>query len=108
MAWFQLFIAGLFEIIWAVTLKDIDSISNIKPIVITMVGMIISFSFLSIALKKIPIGTGYAIWTGIGAVGVAIYGIIFQAESTNIIRIICLALIVIGILGVKFFTQQKN
>lgn len=105
MAWFYLFLAGLFEIVWAVSLKNIDGLSKPLPIIVTIVGMAISFTFLSLALKNLPIGTAYAIWTGIGAVGVAIYGIIMLGESANLIRIICLLLIVSGIIGLKLSTK---
>ncbi|KAB8038934.1 quaternary ammonium compound efflux SMR transporter SugE [Silvanigrella paludirubra] len=105
MAWVYLFLAGLFEIVWAVSLKNIDGLSKPLPIIVTIVGMAISFTFLSLALKNLPIGTAYAIWTGIGAVGVAIYGIIMLGESANLIRIICLLLIVSGIIGLKLSTK---
>ena len=86
-------------------LKNIDGLSKPLPIIVTIVGMAISFTFLSLALKNLPIGTAYAIWTGIGAVGVAIYGIIMLGESANLIRIICLLLIVSGIIGLKLSTK---
>ncbi|KAB8030822.1 quaternary ammonium compound efflux SMR transporter SugE [Fluviispira multicolorata] len=104
MAWLFIIIAGLFEIVWAVSLKYVDGFSKPKPLIITIVGMIISFGFLSLALKALPIGTAYAIWTGIGAVGVALYGIFFLSESANYKRLVCLSFIIIGILGLKFFT----
>ena len=107
MAWIYLFIAGLFEVVWAVSLKDIDGFSKPMPIVVTVVGMLISFTFLSLALKNLPIGTAYAVWTGIGAVGVAIYGIIMLGESANFLRIICLFLIVSGIIGLKILGGAK-
>ncbi len=107
MAWIYLLIAGLFEVVWAVSLKGIEGFSKPMPIIITIVGMIISFYFLSLALKSLPIGTAYAIWTGIGAVGVAIYGIIFLGESANFFRIICLFLIVSGIVGLKILGTAK-
>lgn len=105
MAWFYLFLAGLFEVVWAVSLKNIDGFSKPFPIFITLFGMTISFVFLSLALKYLPIGTAYAVWTGIGAVGVAIYGIIMFGESANLIRILCLLLIVSGIIGLKLSTK---
>ena len=94
MAWVYLFLAGLFEIVWAVSLKNIDGLSKPLPIIVTIVGMAISFTFLSLALKNLPIGTAYAIWTGIGAVGVAIYGIIMLGESANLIRIIFISFLI--------------
>jgi len=107
MAWLYLLIAGLFEIVWAVSLKNIEGFSKLAPIFITVVGMAISFYFLSLALKSLPIGTAYAIWTGIGAIGVAIYGIFVLGESAHFLRIICLLLIVAGIVGLKFLGNVK-
>lgn len=107
MVWIYLLIAGLFEVVWAISLKDIEGFSKPKPIIITVLGMLISFSFLSLALKNLPIGTAYAIWTGIGAVGVAIYGIIILGESASLLRIICLFLIVSGIVGLKVLVAEK-
>jgi quaternary ammonium compound-resistance protein SugE len=105
MAWIYLFIAGLFEIGWAVGLKYTDGFTRLWPSIVTIVTMILSFYFLSSAVKSIPIGTAYAIWTGIGAVGTAILGIILFDESKEFIRIIFIMLIVIGIVGLKFFSK---
>jgi len=105
MAWIYLFIAGLFEIGWAVGLKYTEGFTKLWPSVITIATMILSFYFLSSAVKTIPIGTAYAIWTGIGAVGTAILGIILFDESKEFIRIIFIMLIVIGIVGLKFFSK---
>lgn len=102
MAWAWLLIAGIFEVIWAVGLKYTDGWTKLWPSVITIVGMIISFVFLSNALKQLPIGTAYAIWTGIGAVGTVIYGIFVFHEPAGVIRITCIALIIAAILGLKF------
>ena len=105
MAWIYLFIAGLFEIGWAVGLKYTDGFTRLWPSIVTIVTMILSFYFLSSAVKSIPIGTAYAIWTGIGAVGTAILGIILFDESKEFIRIIFIMLIVVGIVGLKFFSK---
>jgi len=105
MAWIYLFIAGLFEIGWAVGLKYTDGFTKLWPSVITIVGMVLSFYFLSSAVKTIPIGTAYAIWTGIGAVGTAILGIVLFNESKEFIRIFFILLIVIGIVGLKIFSK---
>ena len=105
MAWIYLFIAGLFEIGWAVGLKYTDGFTRLWPSIVTIVTMILSFYFLSSAVKTIPIGTAYAIWTGIGAVGTAILGIILFDESKEFIRIIFIMLIVVGIVGLKFFSK---
>lgn len=102
MAWFHLFIAGLFEIFWAISLKYTEGFSKPWPSIATACGMIASFYFLAQALKTIPVGTGYAIWTGIGAAGTAILGIILFSESAAASRLACLALIVAGIVGLKW------
>jgi quaternary ammonium compound-resistance protein SugE len=105
MAWIYLFIAGLFEIGWAVGLKYTEGFTKLWPSVITIVTMILSFYFLSSAVKTIPIGTAYAIWTGIGAVGTAILGIFLFGESKEFIRLFFILLIVIGIVGLKIFSK---
>jgi quaternary ammonium compound-resistance protein SugE len=105
MAWIYLFIAGLFEIGWAVGLKYTEGFTKIWPSVITIATMILSFYFLSTAVKTIPIGTAYAIWTGIGAVGTAILGIILFGESKEFVRMLFILLIVVGIVGLKFFSK---
>ncbi len=99
--WFSLAIAGAFEIAWAVGLKYTDGLSRLWPSVFTLVAMAISLYFLAQAIKTIPLGTGYAIWTGIGAAGIAILGMILFAESTQPIRLFCIALIISGIVGLK-------
>ena len=105
MAWIYLFIAGLFEIGWAVGLKYTEGFTKLWPSVITIAIMVLSFYFLSSAVKTIPIGTAYAIWTGIGAVGTAILGIILFNESKEFMRIFFIFLIVIGIVGLKIFSK---
>lgn len=105
MSWIYLFIAGLFEIGWAIGLKYTEGFTKLWPSVITVIGMILSFYFLSNAVKSIPIGTAYAIWTGIGAVGTAVLGIILFGESKEVIRIFFILLIVIGIVGLKIFSK---
>jgi len=105
MSWIYLFTAGLFEIGWAVGLKYTYGFTKLWPSVFTIIGMILSFYFLSTAVKTIPIGTAYVIWTGIGAVGTAILGIILFNESKEFIRIFFIFLIVIGIVGLKFFSE---
>ena len=107
MAWIYLFIAGLFEIGWAIGLKFTEGFTKPLPSIITIIGMILSFYFLSDAVKTIPIGTAYAIWTGIGAVGTAILGIILFNESKEFLRIIFICFIVVGIVGLKIFSEVK-
>lgn len=101
MAWLVLFIAGVFEVVWAIALKYSDGFTKLWPSVIFGVAAWLSFAFLSQALKTIPIGTAYAIWTGIGAVGVAIIGIAWFKEPAELARIACIALIIAGIAGLK-------
>lgn len=99
--WLSLGIAGVFEIVWAVGLKYTDGFSRLIPSLLTLWAMAISLYFLSQALKTIPLGTGYAVWTGIGAAGTAILGIILFAESAHVMRLFCIALIIGGIVGLK-------
>ena len=101
MAWVVLFIAGLLEIGWAIGLKYTEGFTQFWPSVATIGAMALSFLLLSQALKTIPVGTGYAVWTGIGAVGTVILGMAFLGESRDIGRLVCLLLIVVGIIGLK-------
>ncbi|WP_026677830.1 quaternary ammonium compound efflux SMR transporter SugE [Fictibacillus gelatini] len=93
MAWVFLIIAGIFECVWAVSLKYTHGFTRLMPSLITIVGMIISFYFLSQSLKSLPIGTAYAIWTGIGAIGTVIVGMVALGEPHNLLRILFLLLI---------------
>ena len=104
MAWASLFLAGLLEIVWAIGLKYTAGFTRLVPSVITVAGMIGSIWFLALALRSIPVGTGYAVWTGIGAVGTAILGIILFNEPVNAARILCIVMIVAGIAGLKVFS----
>jgi quaternary ammonium compound-resistance protein SugE len=99
--WLSLGIAGVFEIAWAVGLKYTDGFSKLWPSLITLWAMGLSLYFLAQALKTIPLGTGYAVWTGIGAAGTAILGIALFAESAHLVRLLCIALIIGGIVGLK-------
>ena len=99
--WLSLGIAGVFEIAWAVGLKYTDGFSKLWPSLITIWAMGFSLYFLAQALKTIPLGTGYAVWTGIGAAGTAILGIVLFAESAEVLRLLCIALIIGGIVGLK-------
>jgi quaternary ammonium compound-resistance protein SugE len=105
MAWIHLLVAGLLEIFWAVSLKYTEGFARLWPSIFTVAGMVASFYFLAQALKTIPVGTGYAIWTGIGAAGTAILGIILFAESAAWSRLACISLIVAGIIGLKITSQ---
>ena len=106
MDWLLLFIAGLLETGWAIGLKYSDGFTKLWPSLITLALMGISFFLLSQALKTIPIGTGYAVWTGIGAVGTVIVGMTFLGEPRDVGRICCLFLIVAGIVGLKVFSPR--
>jgi quaternary ammonium compound-resistance protein SugE len=106
MSWVYLIIAGMLEIGWAVGLKYTEGWSKLYPSLITAALMIASFHFLSMALKTLPIGTAYAIWTGIGAVGTAILGMFIFDEPRDLTRILCILLIVAGIAGLKLTSAQ--
>lgn len=101
MAWTYLFFAGLFEIGWAIGLKYTDGFSKPMPTVLTIASMIISLGLLGLALKTLPVGTAYAIWTGIGTVGTAMLGIWLLGEPATALRLACIGLIVSGIVGLK-------
>jgi quaternary ammonium compound-resistance protein SugE len=104
MAWVFLFVAGLLEIVWAVGLKHTDGFTKLWPSVWTLGAMAASFVLLANALKTIPVGTGYAVWTGIGVVGTAVAGMVFLSEPRDVSRIVCLLLIAGGIVGLKVVT----
>lgn len=101
MSWVYLLLAGLLEIVWAIGLKYTVGFTRLVPSVITIAAMIASVWFLALALRTIPVGTGYAIWTGIGAVGTAVLGIILFAEPATAARLVAIGLIVAGILALK-------
>jgi quaternary ammonium compound-resistance protein SugE len=101
MDWIYLFIAGIFEIAWAVGLKYSQGMTRFWPSLTTFILMIASFVFLALAVRHIPLGTGYAIWTGIGVAGTAILGVLLFAEPVNMMRVLCLLLIFLGIIGLK-------
>lgn len=104
MAWTYLLIAGLFEVGWAIGLKYTDGFSRLWPSIGTILAMIISLAFLGLALKTLPVGTAYAVWTGIGAVGTVILGIVLFAEPATALRLGCVGLILSGIIGLKLVT----
>ena len=101
MAWVYLTVAGLFEIGWAIGLKYSHGFSRPVPSLLTVASMVMSVWLLSIAMKSIPVGTAYAVWTGIGAIGVAVLGMVLFGESREVARLVCLFLIIVGILGLK-------
>ena len=105
MKWLVLITAGLLETGWAVGLKYSQGFTKLVPSILTVIGMIASFYFLSLALKSLPLGTAYAIWTGIGAIGTVVLGIILFKEPANMIRLICIGFILIGIIGLKMSSE---
>jgi quaternary ammonium compound-resistance protein SugE len=106
MPWILLLLAGLSEIGWAVGLKYTEGFSRLWPSVGTITAMIVSMILLGLAVKSLPIGTSYAVWTGIGTVGTAILGIALFGESMSPMRIVCIALIAIGIIGLKLVSPE--
>jgi quaternary ammonium compound-resistance protein SugE len=104
MAWFYLFLAGLLEIGWAIGLKYTEGFTRVLPTIATAASMVLSLVLLGIALKALPVGTAYAVWTGIGATGTALLGIWLFGEPATALRLSCIGLIVAGIIGLKFAT----
>jgi len=108
MSWIYLVIAGLFECGWAIGLKYTAGFTKLIPSVLTVAAMAMSVGLLSVAMKAIPMSTAYAVWTGIGAVGVTIMGMILFGESRDILRIFCLLLIISGIVGLKLVHSSQG
>ena len=104
MAWTMLIIAGLFEIVWAFTLKQSDGFTKLIPSVITIVAMIISFVLLALSMRTLPLGTAYTVWTGIGAIGAFVIGIAFLGEHLSFVRVCAALLIISGLLLMKLST----
>lgn len=101
MAWFYLFVAGLFEVGWAIGLKYTQGFTRLVPTLFTGASMVVSLGLLGLALKSLPVGTAYAVWTGIGTIGTAILGIALLGEPAGALRLACIGLIVAGIVGLK-------
>ena len=106
MKWIYLLIAGIFEITWAVAMKMSDGFTVLVPSIITVVGYIASAVFLAIALKHLPLGTAYAMWTGMGIAGTTLLGIVIFHEKLSISQIICVIMIVVGIVGLKLLAKE--
>ena len=104
MHWVLLVIAGLLEIVWAVGMKYTEGFTRLWPSVITVIAMVVSMILLAIAMKSLPVGTAYAVWVGVGAVGTAIVGILVLGEPSNAARLVSLTLILAGIVGLKLAT----
>lgn len=106
MNWILLFIAGLLEVGWAIGLKYSEGFTRLWPSVLTIIAMGFSFFLLAYAMRSLPVGTAYAVWTGIGAVGTVFLGIILFGESASPARMLCVGLIIAGIVGLKFVTKS--
>jgi quaternary ammonium compound-resistance protein SugE len=104
LAWLYLLVASGFEAGWAIGLKQSHGFSRLWPSVWTVIAMILSFAFLAAALRHLPVGTAYAVWTGIGAAAVGMIGIVFLGEPATVMRVMSLALIVAGVFGLRFFS----
>lgn len=108
MPWLILFAAGLCEIGWAVGLKYTEGFTRLWPTVFTGASLLVSMALLGLAMKSLPLGTAYAVWTGIGAVGTVILGIVLFKEPATAARLVCVGLIVAGILGLKLFSSPQS
>ena len=106
MAWIILGIAGFFEVGWAVGLKYTQGFTRLTPSVLTVISMAVSLGLLGLALRTLPLGTAYAVWTGIGSIGTAILGIWLFGESASPVRLACIGLIVAGLVGLKFVSPE--
>lgn len=106
MGWIYILIAALFEISWVVGLKYSNGLTNLKASIFTIITMLLSFYFLALGSKELPIGTAYAVWTGTGAVGTVIYGMFFFNESKEFLRIFFIMIIILGIIGLKLTDKQ--
>lgn len=105
MAWVYLLVAAVFEVQWAVTMKYTDGFSRLWPSVACAAGMVVSVFFLALAQRTLPVGTSYAVWTGLGAAGTAVCGILLFGESRELARVLCLLMIVAGVVGLKLVTR---
>jgi quaternary ammonium compound-resistance protein SugE len=108
MAWIYLTIAGLLEVAWAIGLKYTDGFTRLWPSAWTLVAMALSMAFLGLALRDLPVGTGYAVWVGIGAVGTALLGMVLFDDSRDPVRLVCLGLIVAGVVGLRLVTPNPT
>ncbi|MDU7337973.1 MAG: multidrug efflux SMR transporter [Clostridium sp.] len=104
MQWVFLLVAGFFEIVWAVGLKMSENFSKMVPSAVTIVGLIASMYFLSLSLKELPIGTAYAIWTGIGTAGTLIFSIVWFREAITLPQVLCVLMIISGVVGLKLLS----
>jgi len=105
LAWIYLIIAGIFEVVWALGMKQTEGFTRFWPSVYTLGFMGVSFYLLALAMRELPVGTAYAVWTGIGAVGAVIFGMLWLGEARDAPRLICVALILCGVIGLKVFSK---
>ncbi|KAF0197831.1 MAG: quaternary ammonium compound-resistance protein SugE [Bacteroidetes bacterium] len=108
MAWIILIVAGLFETVWAVSMKYSEGFTRLWPSVITAVAMVISLYLLAVALRTLPLGTAYTVWTGIGALGTVIYGIAVFGESKDLLKMVFVMMILGGIVGLKIVSDKES
>ena len=101
MEWLMLAMAGVFEVVWACTMKYSDGFSKLVPSIVTVIGFLLSAIFLSLAVKKLPLGTAYAIWTGFGTLGTCVLGVYLFQEHFSIPKAVCVLLILMGVVGLK-------
>ena len=106
MAWLYLLFAGLLEIVWAFYMKQSAGFTRLVPTVVTLVTMVMSFALLSVSMRTLPLGTAYAVWTGIGAAGTFVLGIVVLGEQATPLRLASAALILIGLIGLKFASSD--
>ena len=106
MSWFILFVAGLFEVGWAVGLKYTDGFTRIGPTVGTAIALVLSMGLLALAMRSLPLSTSYAVWTGIGTIGTALFGFLVLKEPATLLRVLCIALIAIGIAGLRLSATE--
>lgn len=102
MAWLVLIVSGMFETVWAVALAETKGFTRLVPSLVFGAALVVSMGGLAYALRSIPVGTGYAVWVAVGAVGTAIYGMVALGEPATVIRMLCLLFIVVGVVGLKF------
>ena len=105
MSWIYILVAAVFEISWAIGLKYSEGFTQIKASIFTVITMVLSYVFLALGVKHIPVGTAYAVWTGIGAVGVAVYGMIYFDESREVLRVLFILLIITGVVGLRLTSK---
>lgn len=106
MHWLLLGVAGIFEITWAIAMKYSEGFTHLVPSIVTVIGYIASLVFLSLAIKELPVGTGYAVWTGIGIVGTTLLGVLLFQERLSLLQVLCLLLIVVGIVGLRLLAPE--